>query len=394
MVFPHRYAGNAFKLLLIAACVAVSSCEFPPASFTEYEGVNLLGDQGFSDTRWTPDQGSTYMRFEPVADTTATAVGLPTGLTAEDPGASIYRLEIRNLIPNGDFEDPAVTGAPDGWSIVDVDPTGSVTLAVGSSGSLSGKRELHIAHDKNDAVYLDLSAPSGVSRDGMVEGGDYAIRFRFDPSEQLNYRFSLQTGAGDIPPWEAEVLLEDRDYEFPADFADVTSRFTVMSATTRFVLTDQKQELEIDDLRLVRTDIPSAVRMLLPYSDETRPDLISGWYTFSFYVHADPTVGDVEVPGHRNRYPANALTYAINSTEYAVAYVDPSDPDPPDRHYSSDRWYQVQTEVHLQTVETDDPSTTVIELVLVPTDIVSSNSHDVGSLLICSPSLTFSPRSP
>ena len=120
----------------------IISCEQDPTILTEYEGVNLIANKGFDSPDWNPDQGATYMTFEEV-----TGVSLPAGVT----GAAVYRLEIKNLVDDGEFEVGAIGTTPAGWSA-----TGSATFEVSNVAVQSGNSLLFNNPARADTVEFDL----------------------------------------------------------------------------------------------------------------------------------------------------------------------------------------------------------------------------------------------
>jgi len=91
---------------LFIMAFGISTCQQTDL-FPEYRGTNLINSIPFAD--WTPDQTDPYMNYEQV---TGTGYEPPSGHS----GAEVYRLEIKNLISNGDFETSTVGAAPAGWT--------------------------------------------------------------------------------------------------------------------------------------------------------------------------------------------------------------------------------------------------------------------------------------
>ncbi len=116
--------------MLSAATLLAASCTLDTDYFSEYRDTNLLGNYDFGAAgQWalapnTTGNPSDYMRWEDAAT---------PGPDGVSPG---YRLEIKNLIPNGDFEDTlanSATVAP--WSMAS--PGGgsdTATFAQGQGG--------------------------------------------------------------------------------------------------------------------------------------------------------------------------------------------------------------------------------------------------------------------
>ena len=161
---------GAFSGIIVIPFIILFACEFPPADFSEYVGVNFLETHGFGSDSWVPDQTAPYLLYEAVDASVASTVGTPT-LAPANSNTEIYRFEVLNLIPNGDFEDTgaySVGATPDGWSVVD-NSSGTITAEISSIGSVGGDRELTVLIDETaDDISYDLDAVSGGALDGLV----------------------------------------------------------------------------------------------------------------------------------------------------------------------------------------------------------------------------------
>ena len=380
---------NTYTATLIVALMlsffSLFGCNIPTVDYSEYDGVDLIEGSGFDSGDWIADGNTYYVLFEAVSATVATNVGLPDGYAAGDPGTAIYRLEVLNLIPDGDFEDPTVTllgATPAGWSV-----TGAPIAAITDLGNVNGNRELHIDATSQEAVIFDFTHATAGSADGLVAGAFYQLRFDFIPAETVDYQFNFDNGGliKEFPIWESSVTDITIIYRFPFDFETVTAEFATTTAQNDFLVTDQSQELHIDDFRLVRTDTPLSLRIQLPYSDTGRLDLIEGWYTFSVYVRDDPTVDDDLYPNVYNRFAAQTVTVGI---EEGLQLFDDSEAG-----VDWSGWTLLSFEIFKQIDPPDDPSEIVLELSITSADIVTANKLDSGSILITAPRLEFSPQS-
>ena len=216
--------------------ILLFACEFPPADYSEYVGVNFLEPHGFDDESWIPDQSAPYLLFEAINATVSASVGTP-GAAPANSSTAVYRFEVLNLIPNGDFEDTtaySVGDTPDGWSATDNLST-IITAEISAIGSVGGDRELTILIDETaDDISFNLRAIPGGANDGLVTNAIYGLRFDFKPSEPNDYLFfyddTVDSTLPSIPIWESLVTDPSQVYNFPFDFAEVTSEFSA-SAT-------------------------------------------------------------------------------------------------------------------------------------------------------------------
>ncbi len=375
----------------------ISACEPFGGYFDEYTGVNLIENRGFDyeiddpQAGWLLDHGGPYTIFEQVSDQVATMVDVPEGVASDTP---IYRLEIKNLVPNGDFEDegfsaPIAGGSTEnGWTL-----TGSGTTSINTTDPISGDQSMDIELTANTGVLsYDLGDTSDGLTDGLIDGALYAVRFEFYPTEELPYGFYFVQSSvvqGQIEHnWESQVPDAEVVMRFPYDF-DFTSTVAAYDGTNEFRVTKKVQSLTVDNVRVVRTDIDQSLQIDLPYVDPDRRNqlaLESGTYTFSVYVRRDPTVGDVSVAENRNRFDANAVTIGISSDRHTHRKkILPSDSEG-----GWGDWTRIEYSEFLQTPLEAEDDDIVIELSISPTDEISTGQKDAGSILIAAPSLEFS----
>ena len=119
-------AISAIALLILAGCKNNADL------FEDFRGVNLIAGVDFSNAGWVAEQGATYMDFS------------PAGVNFTD-GSPAYRLEIKNLFPNGDFDATNIGASPAGWSEMG---TGAPAVTVGSeviSAAVSESRMRRLA---------------------------------------------------------------------------------------------------------------------------------------------------------------------------------------------------------------------------------------------------------
>lgn len=174
-------------------------------------------------------------------------------------------------------------------------------------------------------------------------------------------------------------------FRFPFDFAEVTSEFSASGTQNLFRITSKIQSFELDNLRLVRIDIPLSLRIAIPFTESTRPDLVSGWYRFSFFAKLDPTAETTD-QSTLNRFHSSTVVAAINNDENVLRSGDEQGSEIID--YTE--WQEIVVRSFLQITEPDDPTDTMIELVISVADTATSSLLDSGSLLLSAPSLTFS----
>ena len=312
--------NGSFLRTTLAASVALSlfilSCE-QPYDFSEYKGTNLIAGQGLAGGDWEPDREAPYITYEQVTDTDPGWPGSPPG----GDGEAVYRLELQNLFPDGDFEAATVGDRPADW-----DETPGVTTAevIDNAASIDGQ-SLSLAFDSGEAVFSDLEAALGDTGDAFVENASYRFLFEFTTGgsaigAELNdgggqsktdysWTISRPSGADDTT-----LLRFPNDVGFaPNNVIQPDGRYNFVSfggnsadASVGF------SDVVVDNFRIVRDDIPLFLRLGVPKSASGRPDIVGGGtYTFRIYVRDDPTTHDTTAGGG-NRFRAGALSVALN----------------------------------------------------------------------------------
>ncbi|MFP4536111.1 MAG: hypothetical protein ACLFNP_10345 [Spirochaetaceae bacterium] len=371
-----------------AAALAVVGCQ-PTAGFGEYSGVNLIESRDFDATDeegaalWQTDASDTYMTWEEVGSVS------PPG----NVSGPVYRLEVKNLLENGDFEDPTLPGF---WS---VDGAASVGL---TDPGFTGSRTLEIEQSASQ-VFLDLAA--GLA-DGFEQGAQYAVFMKLQTT-QSSFLLELNDGSKALDEDNARVISVPQNLavEFPGEDTSVslnavgnTLAPSDANAYDTLSFGGFKPETgargfigEIDDLRIVRTDQTTYARLAVPYEETGRPQLIGGGvYTFSVWIRRDPTAGSA------NRFHARRVSLGITNAESdspATAYLDVHDTS------EIDAWTEISSEFDGPSfLKPEGQETVILNLVIEPTasqgngGLEEPSYYDAGSILIAGPSLTWRPR--
>jgi hypothetical protein len=378
---PYPWFG-ILSLLLLTGCSAVDP-------FASYSGVNLISSVPLSS--WTADQSSTYMIFEPVN------AAAPAGGSSE-----VYRLEIRNLVADGDFSRSTVGSAPNGWTY-----SGSGTLATvdGSAAHAISGNTMHLSTaNAAERVIFDLRDATWGVRDGLLENATYNLLFDYRSSASLVSEFRQAAIADDsLRTWRAWGGADGSSSSPSFDHLNAFPGTTLVGQSEVSVGSQsiacfdfgslspallQTQEAYVDDFRVVRTDIPCRARLLLNREGSASLTLAPGGYTFSIYVRADPDAGSTA-----SRFAAEAVSLGIVrkttvSTDNVVTdgFQETFTNGSNGLDFSS--WTQLS--VTLDAGETDPGNTTTTyELSVAPTDdLHAANGMDCGSILVSAPSLT------
>lgn len=358
-----------------------------PADFLEYTDVNLIPSRDFDAVDpetalpvWQREiADSTYMIFEEI---TAAEAGTVSGLP--DPAAPVFRLEIPNLIDNGDFEaDPAGTG----WST-----SGGATLTwvPNTDPKAIAGRSLYFSHSSNTLDYLEMNL-SALTPDAL-----YSIRFDLGLTIKMETMlFQYDNGTSNPVKWSpalSEYSITDI-IAFPVANNSSIPAFS-SAAGGSFLIgwpnNNSGQQGYFDNLRITRIDQSNMIYAEIPYQETGRPALLSGGtYTFSVYVkREDPSQ---VTPVRVNHYHAEGLTMGINDTTGLLSGISVDINGVTDSQWTEVSVSYNQTQ-RVQIYLPDDPTDPVIQLSLVPSKWCENGQNTAGSILISSPSLIWSPE--
>lgn len=351
-------------ILLISSCIE-------PDYFTMYLDKNLIEHTDL--TGWATDQNTTYMNWEGIS---VAGAGGTTGLP--DTTALIYRIEMNNLVPDGDFETSADI-ATAGWTTTGL-------LSFEDPHPVFGSRALKFAFTTGQSAQYLLNKIT----DGAVNNSSYLFRFDLTSPGTGALAFGINTLTKTFKP---NITSTNHIYNIPDDFLSneiPSSEFTVYDKSSDYFIIDLNANPigSIDNFRIVKTDQNHYSRLSVPYTDTGRVDeleLINGTYRFSIYVKADPQAGSA------NHYAAKDVTMMIESfdsinpsskTEIATfSYTD----------YSSfSEWTKLTVDLGTQITEPEDETTTVIRLSVCPGNAASTSNLDACSILVSNPGLYYS----
>ncbi len=399
------------KRAWLAVMVSILGCTFEVDYFSDYAGVNLIPSLDLSTTsgQWELLTNSTpgnydddYMLFESVA-------------TPGPSGANAYRLEIKNMFPNGDFEN-ALGGlwtASGGLaSIVNTDVSTGSFPAYQRTITPSDRSLKISTENPNQYVGFDLTAAN--FGPGLVAGGSYALRFDYRYYTRLYvqyYRFtgSVYTdhqtvikGVGPENGFQLDTSFPTLE-SFPGN--NLILPITIQAAGTHRLNFGfntaasspgapdvNKQIVMIDNVRLFRTDIPSWLEARVPNLNATAKPLLPGIYELTLYVQRE-AAADVSPnnPPTHTRFRAPGLTVEIQTQE--AQGIQSRTKFFPDTGWTS--WTPIT--FRIENIQFD-PATfnaalPAIRIRLSPNNMVGSfNQRDAGSLLVSSPGLYFKER--
>ncbi len=385
---------------LVPLLLAVlTGCTINTDYFSEYRGTNLLGtyDFGAADAqgkpRWNLAVSSDFMTWEAV-----TNVAPPAGWTGP-----VYRLEIKNLIPNGDFEDAAITpegstSVPTNWSLYNAgNGPGSVVYRKDATSQLPTRSLQWEGTEVGNQLRLDLKQAAGLG----WNQAKYILRFHYiNLSSTANLYMFLLDQATSKPvsnPTEAE---SNWDQNNGADLADKVKAYPFVKYFSKstlnqgfsFVLgpagSTGVYAARIDNIRLlpdsqeltVQAQFPSLSSGSLPLLPGSKP----GMYTFSFQIKDDPTVGT------GNRYHPSAVTVRLKAKVKSGSGTDREVVNRPAAGWAD--WTIVSVQTGFDFVNSDQAleGSSALVIDIAPT-LTGEGLVDTGSVLITRPKLTFNP---
>jgi len=450
---------RTLPLVLGTALLALSGCTLNTDYFGDYRGKNILSNYDFNaleadgtTPKWAlvvdattqaaaiaagqTYSPSNYMTWEDVGNAANPdhAYDVTAGTPATGPsGSKVYRIEIKNLIPNGDFENAVDSG------LVNTVPTG-----LGPEWTLTGSTYLRLstAHPDNGAP-TPQSLPTGGSNIQTIDhrsllfaanagAGDYLklaldtalgsplwlpnqYRIRFDFANVTNgtsFEVSLiDRVTGNLPgdnlsadkggDWKVDLLSTLNNP--PLVITPVSRTFTVSSTTDQRTLrlgsASNADGAIIDNVRLMPAVSDLSVTASLPSltsgSIQLLPGTKSGAYIFTLRILDDPTADQTSLNHAPNRFHPNGLTVTIrgrakNAPDTILLQQFVARPVS-----GWPIWTTLTLKGGLDFVDSDAElsGAQALRLFLSPTDSydLATDGKDIGSLLISEPSLTFNP---
>jgi hypothetical protein len=418
-------------LFILIVLTLFAGCNLNTDYFSDYRGKNILGNSDFGTGKWS-------LASDTVTQTTATSAGksysptnymtweavgsgandgsLSSAYTRGPDGVSPgYRLELKNLIADGDFESDAVG--------TNVTPPANWTMSGGGGrtdivlGSLSGyPNNPNISLDNRALVwnqiaggnYLNLEIDTAFNANLLIPGG-YLVRFDFvnlSLSKVMDIRLystsfsESATLIGLAGAWSLSglttVLVPTR-YGFSqimtlnsSNLSPQILQFGTISSTDFFA---------IDNVRVVKTDLvsPSVALNFSSLSSgslQLLPGTKSGAYTLSFYVRDDPTADSTNGVHLLNRLEPSGISASIIAAQKpGSSSIPPIFAARPSGGWTS--WTLVSIPLGIDFVDNDGQLSGryALTVQLSPTNILdlTTGGEDVGSLLVSEPTLKFNP---
>lgn len=430
----EKYVIGMKRVILIlgisAALLLLFSCD--EQLFTEYDGQSFLSTTSLQTDSWElmPD----YSFVSGTSSTDYMDFSLDSSTGGPNGGPS-YRLEIKNLLKNGDFETGSTT---EPWflynSSTKVIDTGDIpgTLEIINSGSYE---------IDNKTVRINLSTNERakiVFTDALINSNTYA------PNKSYFFKYDYRTGSPlnifYIPQWDSSTTEPDLGdfYYFQSfggiggssDLQDISIRNTyppldptvtesrspnritasgydVLLNTDSLTFAGSSQGGSYDNMRIIRSpegEFDLKLRLKMNQDHRTDLQLISGYYRFSVWVK-EADLSAVNNCFHADRIELGIQGYdsenQLNVEDYQVFYETQLLSDlyslRDGGSYSGD-WSSGWTQLILASEKNiqlpDISEETIMELTISPSNPgITDNSWNrlsAGSILISEPVLEYS----
>ena len=414
--------------------------------FGEYSGESFLTTSSLADDQWQlmPDfsfeTGTTvndYMDFS-----LDSASGGPNG------GPS-YRLEIKNLLANGDFDD----GTSTGWYFYDfsagpdTDPLATdyvdatITTTTGSNTmdgnflrfTLSDTDRLGVIFDNTNDTSGESYVSAFLNTDTYIDNKSYVFSYRYRTASVLTsyYQDNWDGSTEDLDAQEFQALggtdgsadnKGEQNYNYfppldPDEITDSTDENGNYNINYNVITADNSTEMDsyffaasgnIDDVTFVRDssgNFDLRLKLQLKIDHRSDLDLIPGYYKFSLYVKEENS-------GTSNVFEADRVELGItgydlvsdelNSSPYTRVFYKSSSlhnlysqsGEDFQGGWDSSSWTQLSfaSDELFQLPDISDDY--VMELTISPSNPGNSdaswNRLDAGSILIAEPTLEYS----
>lgn len=380
-------------LPLLALVVLAAGCEWTDP-FAEYRGVNLVTDRGasvdgFAETYGDgsdPGVGHDYITI--TGGLTAAEYGATTGLPSGVEG-TIRRVEIPNLLPNGDFEATVPPATPAGWTIVESVPGTLVFDAVDTADPLTiTNHSVDFAIIPGDLAAFDLTNLA----DGLVASAAYHFSFDFrrdditteitvgysngdpDPANTVWFERWVGDPYGSLsPPLPIETLPSPSPQELDLEtiFVSQEGAFPQYLTLGSLVRNPAFQSGYLDNWSVGRLDNLPHLTLTLAADPATGLDIAAGDYEFSVYVKSE--IDSQVTPTTQNAFRPGQILLGKDNVFELFARADAG--------WSATEWARVSTMVRVSRVDLADGQ---IELQLT---LATADAPAVGRILIANPSL-------
>jgi len=324
-----KFNGNDKTIPAVGADPQVGLWDFS-YRYLDWDGYPYMTLDAMSgiDPAWATPASSGFI---------AAGETVPSGLLAD---SSVFRLEMKNLITGGDFEGFADTAAMKAghWSVTSINPTPVLsTVDLLPSGGINHYSAIVDIHDIHDSIVYSISPIT----DQFTNGLGYSLDFKWsapnDPPNGDNNKICVNNSLIAFNPTKHA-------------FADFTA-----GAANTITFNSSIWKCTIDDISVKK--IGNLQLRLLLQKSSTTPSLQDFLYKFSFWIHADTSVGVSTSPYNLDRMAISMSpsTYSTMSTKADADYEYSKNPT---------GWHKITVMVDNGNLQMQDTKLPVLELVI------------------------------
>lgn len=383
---------NLRSFAVVGLSIFVLGCDWVDP-FPEYRGVNLIAEQGltvdgFSEAYTDGSDPLTTFDFVAIATPTPAEYGGTSGLPAGSQ-STIRRLEVVNLVADGDFEAQPIVGPPNpaaNWITAGsggVAAPGAFDVVDSGDPAMGQWVSFSIAPSQGALYDLDNDLPAGT----WAENAKYFFLMDFQRQSDttvITVAYGSNARIAYAEPWlspgpdDDSTPVVESFPEIENGSAARTTRFAAIAPTNNFFFVGSptitaSQVGFADNLRIGRIDNMPHLSLALEAAPTTGLPLVAGAYSFSVYVKAEIDAQVTPVTGNAFRPDQIVLGANDRFQRFTAGEIG----------WSQNQWVEVSATVELR--EDELGNTPALRLQLT---VIDQQFPAVGRILFAAPSLT------
>ena len=336
----------------------------PPAAADATHDVDGFA---FWDWAWRGHMNNAYEYME-LSDALSTE---PTS------GAEVWRLELKNLMPNGDFEGSVTGSQPANWlpGNKNTQDDDSLEIVASPSATIHGK-SLHVITRTNSYVYFD---PTTILDIGVQER-NYLMWLNISSNATA---YLQQSSISDYDPQKAQDLRNSSGDNYVSSIPNA-----IGPASGQRILFGARSgglDFLLDEIRILNAEATPALILRLRKGD-TSPSLVGGYYKFILYARI-PDDAKTSDDASRVGEALAAKNITVVVRQFPTGEDQPNEPMKASYALTTS-WQKIELmgknfEYNISAL---DASAKAAEVAIYPCDI---DQPDAGVVLIAGPELHF-----
>lgn len=313
------------KFFVLGTILALTGCSLNTNYFSDYTGNNLLSSYEFNNVGWATDTTG----LDNTASNDLYMTWATTG-SAGPGGGAAYKLEINNLIPNGNFV--TASSLPNSyWAVYSGDTVSTTTDSNFSSSSSSGTTSvLHYVGSAASHSYLGLDLAASIkATTALTTPGAHQYQFQAEFVDTGSLPFYM-TGVSDLAGTTSILTMAQLAFGTQLNSSStlyslanqsgvatsISLNFTGSSDTAYLYFgyydashdPQSVENFDLSNVRLVPDDVDLYTKLSLPSLSSTSKQLIPGIYQLTLYVKDDSTAGTAS-----NHFYAKGVTVRVTA---------------------------------------------------------------------------------